>query len=304
MNLKELAARKPRFVSGHRACSGCGFPQIVRTILASTDKRVVVANATGCLEVISSIYDYSSWEIAYIHSAFENAASTIAGIEAAYKVLRKKGLIKEDIKFLAIAGDGGLTDIGIMALSGALERWHDCVYVQYDNEAYMNTNVQRSGATPFGADTTTTPAGKIHHGKELFRKDIMAIVSGHKIPYIAQASLNNLEDLSEKAKKSFDVKGPAFLNVLQPCTLGWKFPQDMAIRIGELAVKTNFWPLYEIEYGKCKINYRNDKRLPIEEYLKLQGRFKHLNKEEINKIQENIDKGYNFLIEMDGKNIF
>ena len=167
MNIKELVAKKERFVSGHRACSGCGFPQIVRAILAGTDKQVVVANATGCLEVVSTIYPYSAWKVPYIHSAFENAGSTISGIEAAYNALKKKGKVKE-FKFLAIGGDGGTTDIGLQALSGALERRHDFVFVQYDNEAYQNTGIQRSGATPYGAWTTTTPVGKVHKGKELF----------------------------------------------------------------------------------------------------------------------------------------
>ncbi len=295
MNFKELAAKEPRFISGHRACAGCGFPQIVRTILASTDKKVIVTNSTGCLEVVSTIYPFSSWKVPYIHSAFENASSTASGIEAAYKVLKKKGIIKEDIKFLAIMGDGGCTDIGLMALSGALERGHDVVFVQYDNEAYENTGVQRSGATSMFTNTSTTPIGKVHRGKEEMKKDIIKIVAAHNIPYIAQASVGYLEDLSEKAKKAFETKGPSFINVIQPCVPGWKIDSSLTIKIAKLAVDTGAWPLFEIENGKFRLNLVPEKLKPVQEYLKLQGRFKHLTNEEINKIQEIINKEWEYL---------
>lgn len=295
MKLKELANKEPRFISGHRACAGCGFPPIIRTILTSTDKKVVVVNATGCLEVVSTIYPYSSWKVPYIHSAFENAGSTVSGVEAAYKALKKKGDIKEEIKFLAIAGDGGCSDIGLQALSGALERGHDVVFVQYDNEAYQNTGVQRSGATSMFTNTSTTPVGKIHRGKEEMKKDIIKIVAAHNIPYVAQASLSHLEDLSEKAKKAFDTKGSAFINILQPCTLGWKFPQNLAISIARLAVETGAWPLFEIEKGKFNLNYKPEKLKPVKEYLQLQGRFKHLTEAEIKHIQEIINKEWDLL---------
>lgn len=299
MNIKELAQKESRFVSGHRACAGCGFPQIIRTILASTDKKVVVANATGCLEVVSTIYPYSSWKVPFIHSAFENAASTIAGIESAYKVLKKKGKINEDIKFLGIAGDGGGTDIGLQALSGMLERGHDVVFVHYDNNAYENTGVQRSGATPYGAATSTTPIGEVHKGKEIFKKDIMKIVVAHDIPYAAQASLSNLDDLSEKAKKAFEIKGPCFINVLQPCTLGWKFAPNLTVEVAEKAVDSCIWPLYEVINGKYKLNYK-PKKIPVLEYVKLQGRFKHLLKEKeiLNKLQKHVDKKWEELLRL------
>jgi len=293
MNIPEIVAKKERFVSGHRACAGCGFPQIVRAVLAGTDKQVVVANATGCLEVVSTIYPYSAWKVPYIHSAFENVAATISGVEAAAKALKKK-----DIKFLAFGGDGGTTDIGLQSLSGALERRHNIVYVQYDNEAYQNTGVQRSGATPYGAATTTTPVGKVHKGKELFKKDIMKIVIAHDIPYVAQASLSNLEDLSEKARKAFEVEGPAFINVLQPCTLGWKFPMSMAVEIAKKAVDSCFWPLYEVEKGKYKLNYRPNKKIPVLDFIKLQGRYKHAlkNKAILDKLQKHVDDKWEELL--------
>jgi len=305
MNIKELTDKKERFVSGHRACAGCGFPQIVRAILAGTDKQVVVANATGCLEVVSTIYPYSAWKVPYIHSAFENAGATISGIEAAYKVLKKKGKIKEDVKFLAIGGDGGVTDIGLQSLSGALERGHNFVFVQYDNEAYQNTGIQRSGATPYGSWTSTTPVGKVHKGNELFRKNIMGIVIAHNIPYAAQASLSNIEDLSEKAKKAFEVNGPAFINVLQPCTLGWKFPTDMAVEIAQKAVDSCFWPLYEVENGKYKLNYKPAKKIPVLEFIKSQGRYKHLlkaeNKDILDKLQKHVDNEWEKLLRLCGE---
>lgn len=300
MNIKELAKKESRIVSGHRACAGCGFPQILRTILASTDKKVVIANATGCLEVVTTIYPYSAWLSPFIHSAFENAGSTISGIEAAYKVLKKKGKIKEDIKFLAIGGDGGTTDIGLQSLSGALERGHDFVYVQYDNAAYQNTGRQRSGATPFSAATSTTPVGKVHKGKEIFKKDIMKIVIAHDIPYAAQASLSNLNDLSEKAKKAFEIKGPAFINVLQPCTVGWKFPMNMTVEVARRAVDSCLWPLYEVENGEYKLNYKPNKKINVLEFVKLQGRFKHLLKNQniLDRLQKHVDDEWKKLLKL------
>ncbi len=304
MNYKQLAEKlqKKKLVPGHRSCAGCGFPQIVRAILASTDKPIVVACATGCLEVTSTIYPFSSWNIPFIHSAFENSAATIAGVESAFMALKKKGKIKDDIKFVAFGGDGGTSDIGLQSLSGALERGHNFLYVQYDNEAYANTGVQRSSATPYGASTTTSPAGKVHQGKEEFRKDITKIVIAHNIPYAAQASVSNLIDLTNKAEKAFNVDGPAFINVLQPCTLGWRYPMDKTIEIAKLAVETRFWPLYEVENGKYKLSYKPSKEVPVIEFIKTQGRFKHLLKPEnkviIDKIQENVDSEWEKLVKL------
>ncbi len=478
MNYKQLAEKLQikKLVPGHRSCSGCGFPQIVRAVLASSDKPVVVGCATGCLEVTSTIYPFSSWNVPFIHSAFENAAATIAGVESAYKSLKKQGKIESDINFVAFGGDGGSFDIGLQSLSGALERAHDFLYVCYDNEAYMNclsldsfimaekgltriteikagdkvyafnqkngnlvlkkctglfdngikevyelntlhhtikatpnhpflvverrgikgqnrliwkqldelnnsdevlvlkklqnehsyrfppiklskkgdykvnkikqrnfladneyfsseriisiklikkeptldlrvegehnfiadgivvhnTGIQRSSATPYGASTTTTPAGKILHGKEEFRKDFARICIAHNTPYVAQASLSNLIDLTNKAQKAFSIKGPKVLLVLQPCTLGWQFPPDKTIEIAKLAVETRFWPLYEVENGKYKLTYKPSKNIPVVEYLKTQGRFKHLfkpeNKHIIDLIQKNIDEEWERLL--------
>jgi len=302
VNYKELVNKPQKFAPGDRSCAGCGFPQIVRTVLASTDDPIVASCATGCLEVTSTIYPFSSWKIPFIHNAFENSAATISGVEAAYKALKRKGKIPKNkkIKFVAFGGDGGTYDIGLQSLSGALERGHDFVYILYDNEAYMNTGVQRSSSTPFGASTTTAPAGKVHQGKEEWKKDIMQIVAAHHVPYVAQASVHNPIDLSMKAKKAFECEGPAFLVVLQPCTLGWKYHPSMTIDIAKMAVESKFWPLYEVENGKYKLNYTPSKPIPIADYLKPQGRFKHLfkpdNKGLLEEMQKKVDERWDELV--------
>ncbi|MBW2989100.1 pyruvate ferredoxin oxidoreductase [Candidatus Woesearchaeota archaeon] len=304
MNYKQLAEKlqEKKLVPGHRSCSGCAFPQIVRAILASTDKPLVASCATGCLEVTSTIYPFTSWNIPFIHSAFENSAATISGAEAAFRAFRKKGKIKDDIKFVAFGGDGGSFDIGLQSLSGAMERGHDFLYVCYSNEAYMNTGIQRSSATPFGASTTTTPAGKVHQGKEEFRKDFAKVCIAHNIPYVAKASVSNLIDLTNKAEKAFKIKGPKVLVVLQPCTLGWKFPSDKAIEVAKLAVESRFWPLYEVEDGKYKLTYKPTKDVPVIDFIKAQGRFKHLlkpeNKGMIEKIQAHIGSEWEKLLKL------
>lgn len=302
MNYKELVNKPQKLAPGHRSCTGCGIPPIVRTVLASTDHPIVASCATGCLEVTTTIYPYTSWRIPFIHSAFENSAATIAGVESAYKALKKRGKIDKEIKFVSFGGDGGTYDIGLQSLSGALERGHDFVYVLYDNEAYMNTGRQRSSATPFGASTTTSPAGKVHQGKEEWKKDMAKICVAHNIPYVAQASVHNPIDLSMKAEKAFKIKGPAVLIVLQPCTLGWKFPTDMTMEIAKLAVESKFWPLYEVENGKYKLNYKPSKEVPIEEYMKPQGRYKHLfrpeNKELLEKIRQHVNEEWEKLVKL------
>ena len=305
--IKELAKKleEKKLVAGHRTCAGCGIPLVARTVLAASSKPVVTAVATGCLEVTSTIYPFSSWNIPYIHNAFENAASTISGVETAYRALKKKGKIKEDVNFVAFGGDGGTYDIGLQALSGALERGHRFVYVLYDNEAYMNTGIQRSSATPYGASTTTAPAGRVHQGKEEWRKDITAIAVAHHIPYVAQASLSNLIDLYNKAEKAFNVDGPAFLNVLQPCTLGWNYPMEKTIEMAKLAVDSKFWPLFEVENGVYRMNYKPSKEVPVTEFMKEQGRFKHLfepgNKHIIDYIQKRIDEDWEKLLKLCGE---
>ncbi|HRY82912.1 MAG TPA: thiamine pyrophosphate-dependent enzyme [Candidatus Moranbacteria bacterium] len=278
------------FAPGHSACAGCGFPAIVRTILGEAKNEVVVANATGCLEVTSTLYPYSAWKVPYIHSAFENAAATISGVEKAYEILKRKGKIKKKIKFVAFGGDGGTYDIGLQSLSGALERGHNFLYVCYDNGGYMNTGNQRSSATPYGAFTETTPVGKKSFGKMETRKNLMEIVNAHRIAYLAQANVAYIADLKKKAKKALETEGPTFLLVFSPCTNNWKFPTSEYVALAKLATETNFWPLYEIENGKYKINFATEKPKPVSEFLKTQGRFKHLFKEENKKVLEEIQK--------------
>lgn len=283
MDLKTLTKKikkQNRLVSGHRTCAGCGVPVIARTVMAACDSDLIVANATSCAEVTSTIYPYTAWNIPWVHNTFENVAATISGVEAAYQNLKKKGKMKKEIKFLALAGDGGTYDIGLQSLSGALERGHDFVYVCYDNEGYMNTGGQRSSATPLGASTTTSPSGRASDGKPQFRKDIVKIAAAHNIPYVAQSAMHDWQDLYTKAKKAFETPGPAFINVFSPCTLNWKFKPSLAPKISKLAIETGFWPLYEIEEGVYKINYRPQKFTPIREFLEPQGRFKHLLKKD------------------------
>ncbi len=302
MNFKELVTKDQKIAPGHRSCAGCGFPQIARAVLASTDKPVVVANATGCLEVTTTIYPFSSWKVPWIHNAFENVASTISGIEKAFVALKKKGKIKQDIKFVAFGGDGGTYDIGFQALSGMLERRHDVLYVLYDNEAYMNTGVQRSSATPFGAATTTAPDGKVHHGKEEFKKDIAKIMVAHEIPYVAQTAMHDIADLTMKSAKAFEIEGPKFIVCLQPCMLGWGYPMEKTVEISKLAVETRFWPLYEVENGVYKLNYKPKKYVPITEWIKHQRRFKHLmkpeNKEILAKLQKRVDDKWDEILRL------
>jgi pyruvate ferredoxin oxidoreductase beta subunit len=286
------------FAPGHSACAGCAFPAIVRTVLGEVadGTEIVVANATGCLEVTSSLYPYTAWKIPWIHNAFENAAATLSGAERAYEIMKRKKKLPggdKKIKFVAFGGDGGTYDIGLQSLSGALERGHNFLYVLYDNEGYMNTGNQRSSATPYGAATETTPIGKVSFGKKDVRKNLMDIVAAHHIPYVAQANVAFLADLKKKARKALSIDGPTFLSVFSPCTNNWKFPTSQYVNIAKLATETNFWPLYEIENGKYKINWATEKAKPLTDFLKTQGRFKHLlsekNKEVVEEMQKIVD---------------
>lgn len=304
--LKQLAERPDRLTSGHRACAGCGFPVVAKLVLKATEDPVVVANATGCMEVTTSIYPYTAWDTNWIHSAFENAAATISGVEAAYRGLKRKGKIEDKkVKFVAFGGDGGTYDIGFQSLSGAMERGHDIVYVCYDNQAYMNTGIQRSSATPLGSDTTTTPAGKVVPGKPQFPKDLTAIMAAHDIPYVAQASLWRWNDIVNKAQKAFEVEGPAFLNIFSTCPLGWRFDPAMTQEVAKLATDSCVWPLYEVENGEWKLTYKPRQKVPVIEYLKTQGRFRHLlkpeNKELVERIQEEVDRRWQRLLERCGE---
>ncbi len=304
--LKDIAQQEELLQGGHRLCAGCGASVAVRQILKGLpeDINAVVANPTGCLEVSTTIYPYTSWNCSFIHNGFENVASTMSGVEAAYKSLKKQGKIDSNYKFVVFAGDGGTYDIGFQALSGMLERNHDIVYVCYNNEAYMNTGIQRSGATLKGATTTTSPAGKESYGKTEHRKDITEIVAAHDIPYVAQASISHWRDTIKKAQKAFKVEGPAFINILAPCHRGWRYPMEKTVEVAKRAVDSVAWPLYEVEDGEYTLNSKR-KEESVEEYLKMQGRFAHLFKKEekevIDSIQKYLDRKWDRLVKRSGE---
>ena len=302
-NFREIQAREERLAPGHRMCAGCGGTIAVRNVLKALHPgdKAVIGNATGCLEVSSYMYPYTSYEDSYIHNAFENAGATMAGVETAFHALKKRGKIGEEYKFITFGGDGGTYDIGFQSLSGAMERGHDMVYVCYDNGAYMNTGVQRSSATPMYADTTTTPTGKNSNGKPQYRKDLAAIMAAHNIPYVAQTTfIGNLKDLYVKSERAIYTPGAAFLNIMAPCPRGWKYESPEIIEICKLGVETCYWPLFEIVEGEWRLNYQPKKKLPIEDFLKKQGRFKHLfqkgNEYLLEAFQAEVDKRWEELL--------
>lgn len=278
LKLSDLTHKEELLTGGHRLCAGCGAPIAVRQVLHAVPEntQVVTCCPTGCLEVSTTIYPYSSWRTAYIHSAFENAAATISGVEAAYRALKKKGKISEDFRFVVFGGDGGTYDIGLQALSGMLERGHRVVYVCYNNEAYMNTGIQRSGATQLGTWTTTSPFGERSAGKAQNRKDLTAIAAAHNIPYVAQAAIHSWRDTVNKARKAFQADGSALLNILAPCHRGWRYPMEETVEISRLATETCIWPLYEVENGKWRLTHKVRQKRPLREYLEKQGRYSHL----------------------------
>ena len=270
------------FAPGHRACAGCGPAIIMRHILKAAGKDVIVSHATGCMEVASTPYPQTSWKVPWIHSAFENAAAVASGIEAALRSQKKK------TKVVIIGGDGSTFDIGLQALSGAAERGHDFCYICYDNGAYMNTGVQRSGATPMYGATTTTPMGKKIHGKQENKKNMPLILAAHRA-YVATANLAFPQDFYEKVKKGIEHKGPAYVQVFAPCPKGWGFASDMAIEIAKLAYQTRVTPLYSIEDGYLTFTKKPANPKHVEDYLKMMKRFKGITSKEIMQIQQQVD---------------
>ena len=265
------------FASGHRACVGCWEALAVRLACKSLGKNIIISMATGCMEIVSSPLPWTSWRVPWIHTLFENTAAVGSGIEAGLKALEKKGRGSgKKVHVVAMGGDGATADIGLQSLSGALERGHDMLYICFDNEAYMNTGIQRSSSTPFGASTTTAPVGKFSIGQTTWKKNLPAIVAAHDIPYVATACPAYPFDLMDKVKKGAEIDGPAYVHILSPCPIGWRSAPDISVNIARLAVQTGVFPLYEIENGKYKLNVIPTKLKPVQEYLKLQGRFKHL----------------------------
>jgi pyruvate ferredoxin oxidoreductase beta subunit len=278
------------FAYGHTACAGCGQSLAARLVIDAAGKNTIVANNTGCLEVFSTSYPDSAWEVPFIHSLFENSAAVASGIEAALKYLGKK----DSVNVIAQGGDGGTADIGLQALSGMLERGHDILYVCYDNEAYMNTGVQRSGLTPFDTNTTTSPSGEKSSGNIRPKKPMPEIALAHGIPYVATASSGFPQDLQRKVKKAISIKGPKYIQVHAACPLGWRFETNGLIQVSKMAVETGLYPLVEYENGVLT-SKRQIMPKPVIEYLKTQGRFKHLlnNPQEIEKIQAIADNNIN-----------
>ncbi|MFC2000871.1 pyruvate synthase subunit PorB [Chloroflexota bacterium] len=291
-----LLPQKDYFVPGHRACIGCAEALAVRLVAKAAGRETIISNATGCMEIVASPFPTTSWSLPWIHTLFENTAAVASGIESALKILNKKGRLSKKPTVLAQGGDGATVDIGLQALSGAWERGHDFVYVCYDNEAYMNTGIQRSSATPFGASTTTSPAGKLSIGQTRWKKNMPAIAVAHDIPYVATACPSYPFDLMDKVKKAMAIEGPAYLHILSACPTGWRFPGDLSIRMGRLAVETGVFPIYEVENGRYKLNINLPKLRPVRDYLAPQGRFRHLPNEEVDRIQEGVDREYQKII--------
>ncbi len=287
-----LLDKREYFSYGHRACQGCGETVALRQILKATGPNTIVANATGCSEIISSPFPTTAWHVPWIHVAFENHAAVASGIDAARKALMRKGRIEKNrASLLVIAGDGATADIGFQALSGAAERGHDFTYICLDNEAYMNTGIQRSSSTPFGAMTTTSPPGRMSKGPKTWKKNLPEIMVAHEIPYVATASPTYPFDLIRKVKRATEVEGPAYIQVLAVCPTGWRTAGDETIRLGRLAAETGVFPIYEVDHGKYTINVDPGELKPITEYLKDQGRFRHLkDAADIAYIEERIHK--------------
>ena len=282
------------FAPGHRACIGCGEALAVRHVCKALGKNVIIVTATGCIEIFSSLLPQTSWQMAWIHTLFENVAAVMSGIESAYKVRVRKGKIPDkNVKFVGFGGDGATTDIGIQALSGAMERGHDFLYVCYDNEAYMNTGIQRSSSTPYGAWTTTAPVGKKSSiGQVTWKKNMPEIAVAHNIPYVATACPSYPLDLMAKVKRGAEMDGPAYIHILSVCPTGWRSPTDITIELGRLAVETGVFPLYEVINGEYNLNVDLPDLKPVTEYLKKQGRFKHLNDDTIATIQTRVEEDY------------
>ena len=282
--------------SGHRACQGCAEILAIRQALKVFGKDTILAMATGCMEIISTPLPTTSWKLPWIHVAFENVAAVASGVESGVKILMQKGKIpQKDIHVVAIAGDGATSDIGLQALSGALERGHKFTFMCVDNEAYMNTGIQRSSSTPFGAMTTTSPPGKKSIGQATQKKNMPKIAVAHEIPYVATACPSYPNDFFAKIKKARETQGPSYIHILSVCPTGWRIPSNEAIHYGRLAVKTGVFPLYEVENGKYKITQKVETLSPVTDYIKGQGRFRHLTDDLIAKIQEKVNRDWDEL---------
>jgi len=292
-----LVEKAENFTPGHRACQGCAEALAVRLVMKALGRDTIVAMATGCMEIVSSPLPTTAWMVPWIHVAFENASAVGSGCEAGMKALMRKGALpKKKINFVAMGGDGATADIGMGQISGAMERGHDMIYICYDNEAYMNTGIQRSSSTPYGASTTTSPAGKYSIGQHTQKKNLPQIAVAHNIPYVATACPSFPFDLMEKVKKASSIQGPAYIHILSVCPTGWRIPIDEGIRYGRLAVDTGVFPLYEVVGGLYQMTYKPYQLRPVKDYLKGQGRFRHLTDKETGVIQDRVTKEYEGLL--------
>ncbi|RLB58398.1 MAG: pyruvate synthase subunit beta [Deltaproteobacteria bacterium] len=299
--VSRLLPRDNWFVSGHRACQGCGEALAVRMIHQVLGRNTMVASATGCMEIISSSYPDTAWSIPWIHVAFENAAAVASGVETGLRMLMQKGKIpSRRITVVGMAGDGGTADIGLQALSGALERGHDMIYVCYDNEAYMNTGIQRSSSTPYGASTTTSPAGRQSIGQQTWKKNLPMIAAAHGVPYVATVNPSYPMDLVRKVERARSIRGPKYLHVYACCPTGWRLAPELAVAIGRLAVQTGVFPMYEIVDGVLRMTVQPEKLRPLKDYLKPQGRFRHLDDDTIARMEQRLHQEYQKLLRREG----
>jgi len=294
-----LVEKAEYFASGHRACQGCAEALAVRMVMKALGRDTIVAMSTGCMEIISSPLPTTAWQVPWIHVAFENSSAVVSGCEVGMKALMRKGkLPKKKINFVAMGGDGATAAIGMGQLSGALERGLVMIYVCYDNEAYMNTGIQRSSSTPWGASTTTSPAGKKSIGQHTQKKDMAKIAIAHNVPYVATACSSFPFDLMDKVKKAAAIPGPAYLHVLSVCPTGWRIQPEEAIKYGRMAVDCCVFPLYEYENGKYRLTYQPAHIQTVNEYIKGQGRFRHLTPADIEAIQARTTAEYEKLLKL------
>jgi pyruvate ferredoxin oxidoreductase beta subunit len=302
-NLKEFSTSADRFEGANLLCPGCAHSIIVREVLNATNDDLVLAASTGCLEVCTAVYPYTSWDASWIHIGFENGSTAVAGAEAMYKALKRKGRLKQPErtpKFVAFGGDGATYDIGFQWISGCFERGHDMMYVCLDNEVYANTGGQRSSSTPIGSSTTTAPAGRVSYGEKMNKKDMVGIMAAHGAPYVAQVAPNKWKDMVKKIQTGFQTEGPVYINAMSACTTEWKFAPEDTIEISDLATDSLVFPLYEIIDGRqLNITYRPKNVLPVKDYLGAQGRFKHLfkpeNKHVLDEWQKRVDEKWEYL---------
>ena len=296
----EISHDDDLFKPGHRACAGCGPALAMRYLTEATGENTIISQATGCMEVVSSPYPESSWDVSWIHDVFANAPGVGSGVEAAYRAFDNKEGFEEyeshdDVNFVVVGGDGATFDIGMRSLSGMMERGHDILYLAYDNEAYMNTGIQRSSSTPFAASTTTSPPGEESFGNDTTKKNMPAIATDHGCEYVATASIAYPRDFKQKIETALEHDGPKYIQISAPCMLGWEFDTSETITVADLAVETGMYPLFEMENGELTDVRTIRDRKPVEKYLEKQGRFRHLfekdgGDEVIEEIQQHIEE--------------